>query len=136
MSRGEDIDSSVGKDDVLHGYSNVHAIVNLHIGPNERSETSPHSSQDTYNGGEFIGRNSDARSRGHSEELDDNDREINRMASKALKAMNEKSAKAAARGVTKSPSFEILENYNLQPLHVRSRAEQWELPRSVCNILF
>jgi len=30
----------------------------------------------------------------------------------------------------KSPSTVILENYNEQPLHVRSRAEQWELARS------
>jgi len=30
----------------------------------------------------------------------------------------------------KSPSTEILEKYNKQPLHVRSRAEQWELLRS------
>lgn len=30
----------------------------------------------------------------------------------------------------KSPSAEILDRYNRQPLHVRSRAEQWELLRS------
>ena len=31
--------------------------------------------------------------------------------------------------MVKSASSEILCQYNQQPIHVRSRAEQWELPR-------
>jgi len=34
------------------------------------------------------------------------------------------------QGMTKSMSTEILHQYNKQPIHVRSRAEQWELPRT------
>ena len=134
MSKGEGIDNSELKNAVGRGYSNVNAIINLHGGQNIYSEGSTRSSEDAHDLSEFSGRHSDSRSRGHSEDLDDHDREINRMASKALRAMNEKSAMAAARRVKKSPSFEILENYNQQPLHVRSRAEQWELPRSVSII--
>jgi hypothetical protein len=33
-------------------------------------------------------------------------------------------------GMVKSTSTEILSQYNMQPIHVRSRAEQWELARS------
>jgi len=36
----------------------------------------------------------------------------------------------AAKGMVKSTSTEILCQYNQQPIHVRSRAEQWELSRS------
>jgi hypothetical protein len=56
--------------------------------------------------------------------------DLKRLASEALKAMQNKTV-MNADSMIKSPSTEILENYNQQPLHVRSRAEQWELPRSV-----
>lgn len=56
--------------------------------------------------------------------------DLKRLASEALKAMQNKTV-LSADSMSKSPSTEILENYNQQPLHVRSRAEQWELPRSV-----
>jgi hypothetical protein len=56
--------------------------------------------------------------------------DLKQLASEALKAMQNKTT-MSADSMSKSPSTEILENYNQQPLHVRSRAEQWELPRSV-----
>jgi len=55
--------------------------------------------------------------------------DLKQLASEALKAMQNKTT-LSADSMSKSPSTEILENYNQQPLHVRSRAEQWELPRS------
>ncbi len=61
--------------------------------------------------------------------------DLKQLASEALKAMQNKTA-MSADSMSKSPSTEILENYNQQPLHVRSRAEQWELPRSVGFFIF
>ena len=58
--------------------------------------------------------------------------DLKQLASEALKAMQNKTV-MSADSMSKSPSTEILENYNQQPLHVRSRAEQWELPRSVIS---
>ena len=59
--------------------------------------------------------------------------DLKQLASEALKAMQNKTT-MSADSMSKSPSTEILENYNQQPLHVRSRAEQWELPRSVSSL--
>mmetsp|Transcript_9758 Transcript_9758/g.22788 ORF Transcript_9758/g.22788 Transcript_9758/m.22788 type:complete len:391 (-) Transcript_9758:300-1472(-) len=52
--------------------------------------------------------------------------ELRKLATEALKGMGDQ----VSAGMMKSPSTLILENYNEQPLHVRSRAEQWELARS------
>jgi len=52
--------------------------------------------------------------------------ELRKLATEALKGMGDQ----VSAGMLKSPSTLILENYNEQPLHVRSRAEQWELARS------
>mmetsp|Transcript_19571 Transcript_19571/g.44775 ORF Transcript_19571/g.44775 Transcript_19571/m.44775 type:complete len:416 (+) Transcript_19571:120-1367(+) len=56
----------------------------------------------------------------------DEDEEMKQLASAHLKNMSE----PADPGMKKSTSAEILNHYSQQPIHVRSRAEQWELPRS------
>jgi len=58
----------------------------------------------------------------------DEEEEMKRLANEALRSIN--AAKTGSSQMHKSPSTEILEKYNRQPLHVRSRAEQWELLRS------
>jgi len=54
------------------------------------------------------------------------EQELRKLATEALKGMGDQ----VSAGMMKSPSTLILEDYNEQPLHVRSRAEQWELARS------
>mmetsp|Transcript_6968 Transcript_6968/g.13820 ORF Transcript_6968/g.13820 Transcript_6968/m.13820 type:complete len:419 (+) Transcript_6968:309-1565(+) len=62
----------------------------------------------------------------------EDDKEMRQLANEALKSINGKSS--SSRGMTKSTSSEILDHYNQQPLHVRSRAEQWELPRTEIHL--
>ena len=114
-------------DAAAHGYSDVDEIINLHgkLSSNEQSQTSTFSSDAI----ELLINETESDHRGRSRNNEGIQQGTNRLTSKALKAINE--SKAAARRVHKSPSLEILENYNQQPLHVRSRAEQWELPRAV-----
>lgn len=66
------------------------------------------------------------------------DAEIRVLATKAMRSLvdSKDALSGQARGMIKSPSFEMLENYRKQPLHVRSRAEQWELLPSVSNTDF
>mmetsp|Transcript_3699 Transcript_3699/g.7660 ORF Transcript_3699/g.7660 Transcript_3699/m.7660 type:complete len:367 (+) Transcript_3699:150-1250(+) len=61
----------------------------------------------------------------------EDDQEMRQLANEALKSIN---GKSSGRGLVKSASSEILDHYNQQPLHVRSRAEQWELPRSEIHL--
>lgn len=59
----------------------------------------------------------------------DSDSEMRMLANEHLRSLVQASNEASMRGMVKSTSTEILQQYNRQPLHVRSRAEQWELPR-------
>lgn len=58
------------------------------------------------------------------------DAEMQRLANEHLRNLKQGSSAVSGRGMVKSASSEILCQYNQQPIHVRSRAEQWELPRS------
>ena len=115
-------------DAVTHGYSDVDEIINLH-GTQSTAAHSQASSTISSDAIDLLINTSTTDNRGRSRTNEGIQQGTNRLTSKALKTINE--TKAAARRVHKSPSLEILENYNQQPLHVRSRAEQWELPRAV-----
>jgi hypothetical protein len=115
-------------DAVTHGYGDVGEIINLH---GKQSTTAQAQASSTLSSDEIdlLISETSSDSRGRSRGNEEIQQGTNRLTSKALKTINE--SKAAARRLHKSPSLEILENYNQQPLHVRSRAEQWELPRAV-----
>ena len=134
MVRCEENDANTFVGSAAHGYSKVSEIINLHSGNGNdfiTPQTSLESKQSHEHASSYTERYSPSESRANSSGSDDRQRESNRMASKALRAINERTALDAALRVRKSPSSEILEHYNQQPLHVRSRAEQWELPRTV-----
>mmetsp|Transcript_27326 Transcript_27326/g.42701 ORF Transcript_27326/g.42701 Transcript_27326/m.42701 type:complete len:350 (+) Transcript_27326:524-1573(+) len=71
------------------------------------------------------GSNSDALSLGLGESAD---KEMQELATEAMKHMQGEPP-VQKPAMHKSTSSEILQHYNQQPIHVRSRAEQWELPR-------
>jgi len=61
----------------------------------------------------------------------ENDTDLRQLATQHLKSINGLPVGMKnGQGMTKSMSAEILHQYNKQPIHVRSRAEQWELPRT------
>ena len=79
--------------------------------------------------GAVVGRRENAQAE-NDRDAENEALDLQRLANQALKDMKNKSVRPED-SMSKSPSTEILENYNQQPLHVRSRAEQWELPRAV-----